>query len=350
MKNLLIFVVVLGLIGFGANSAYGWYTNETQVPASDQSQKVAFKIATGESSTEIGDDLYSKGLIRSREVWMVYVRLNNLAPMFQAGDYSLDKHMNMQQITVALQHARTDQVSFTIPEGYTIGRTAAKWEAAGYGKAQDYIDAANPANWQSYDFVAQRPKVDGRADNLEGYLLPETYSLNKGASAKDLVKAQLDQFQTVLNADLKAKIRAAGQTVDKIVIMASMVDREVQSDPNRAIVCGIMFNRLAIPNTLDVDATVLYALGRTSGAQSLSLADLEAAAGSPYDTYTHQGLPPGPISNPGKAALNACVSPQQRDQNYIFYFADCKGQTHFAHTNGEFDALKKQYGVVGDGC
>jgi len=134
------------------------------------------------------------------------------------------------------------------------------------------------------------------------------------------------------------------------VIMASMVDREVQSDPNRAIVCGIMLNRLAIPNTLDVDATVLYALGRTTGAQSLSLADLAAAANSPYDTYTHQGLPPGPISNPGKAAINACVSPQQRDQHFIFYFADCKGVTHFAHTNGEFDALKKQYGVVGDGC
>ncbi len=350
MKKLLIFVVLLGLLGFGANSAYGWYTNETQRPASDQSQKVAFKILQGESSTEIGDDLYSKGLIRSREVWTIYVKLNNLAPSFQAGDYTLDKHMTMQEITAALQHAHTDQVGFTIPEGYTIGRTAAKWEAAGYGKAQDYVDAANPANWQSYDFVAQRPKVAGRADNLEGYLLPETYSLNKGASAKDLVKAQLDQFQTVLNADLKAKIRAAGQTVDKIVIMASMVDREVQSDPNRAIVCGIMFNRLAIPNTLDVDATVLYALGRTSGAQSLSLADLQAAAGSPYDTYTHQGLPPGPISNPGKAAINACVSPQQRDQNYIFYFADCNGKTHFAHTNGEFDALKKQYGVVGDGC
>ena len=343
-------MVVLGLLGFGANSAYGWYTSETQQPASDQSQKVAFKIAQGESSNEIGDDLFAKGLIRSREVWTVYVKLNNLAPTFQAGDYSLDKHMSMQQISAALQHARTDQVSFTIPEGYTIGRTAAKWETAGFGKAQDYIDAANPANWQSYDFVVQRPKVAARADNLEGYLMPDTYSLNKGATAKDLVKAQLDQFQSELNADLKAKIQAAGQTVDKIVIMASMVDREVQSDPNRAIVCGIIFNRLAIPNTLDVDATVLYALGRTTGAQSLSNADLQAAAASPYDTYTHQGLPPGPISNPGKAAINACVSPQQRDQHYIFYFADCKGMTHFAHTIGEFDALKKQYGVVGDGC
>ncbi len=320
-------MVVVGLLGFGANSAYGWYTNETQLPASDQSQKVAFKIAQGESSSEIGDDLFAKGLIRSREAWTIYVKLNNLAPGFQAGDYTLNKHMSMEEITAALQHARTDQVSFTIPEGYTISRTAARWEAAGYGKAQDYLDAANPANWQSYDFVAQRPKVAGRADNLEGYLLPETYSLNKGATARDLVKAQLDEFQRTVNADLKAKIASSGQTVDKIVII-----------------------RLAIPNTLDVDATVLYALGRTSGSQSLSNADLAAAAGSPYDTYTHQGLPPGPISNPGKAAINACVSPQQREQGYLFYFADCKGQTHFAHTNGEFDALKKQYGVVGDGC
>ena len=79
--------MVLGLLGFGANSTYGWYTNETQQPSSDQSQKVAFKIAVGESSTEIGDDLYSKGLIRSREVWTIYVKLNNLAPGFQAGDY-----------------------------------------------------------------------------------------------------------------------------------------------------------------------------------------------------------------------------------------------------------------------
>ena len=197
-----------------------------------------------------------------------------LGPGFQEGDFTIDKHMCMEQITQALQHARSDQVSFTIPEGYTIGRTAARWEAAGMGKAQDYIDAANPANWQSYDFVAQRPQVAGRADNLAGYLTPNPHSLNTGPTAKDLIKAQLDQFKTVMNADLKAKIQAQGQTVDKIVILASMVDREVQSDPNRAIVCGIYYNRLDIHNALDVDATVLSAPGRTRGPASPSPASL----------------------------------------------------------------------------
>ncbi|MDQ6692416.1 MAG: endolytic transglycosylase MltG, partial [Candidatus Dormibacteraeota bacterium] len=247
MRKLIVFLVVIGGIVFGANSAYGWYQRETDLPAAAQPEAVTFKVTTGESSAEIADDLYSKGLIRNREVFQLYVRLNNLAPTFQAGEYALDKHMTMRQVTEALQHSHVDQFSFTIPEGYTIGRTAKKWEAENHGTAQSYIDAANPANWSSFDFVAQRPKVAGRPDNLEGYLLPETYSLNKSATARDLVKAQLEQFQKLLTPQLKSGIQGQNQTVDKIVILASMVDREVQTDPNRAIVCGIYYNRLALP-------------------------------------------------------------------------------------------------------
>ncbi len=350
MRKLIVFLVIVGGLLFGVNSAYGWYQRETDRPASPQAEQVNFKVTPGESTAEIGDDLYAKGLVRNREVFQVYVRLSNLAPTFQAGDYSLDKHMTMKQVADALQHSAVDQFAFTIPEGFTIGRTAKKWEAEGHGTAASYLEAANPANWTAFDFVAQRPKLAARADNLEGYLLPETYSLNRTATARDLVKAQLEQFQKLFTPQLKSAIQAQGQTVDKIVILASMVDREVQTDPNRAIVCGIYYNRLAIPNTLDVDATILYALGRTSGVQYISEADKQAAASSPYDTYTHQGLPPGPISNPGAAAIHACVSPQQRDQRWIFYFADCKGVTHFSRTPGEQQAQIRQFGVVGDGC
>jgi UPF0755 protein len=141
-----------------------------------------------------------------------------------------------------------------------------------------------------------------------------------------------------------------GLTLDQVVIMASMVDREVQTNPNRAIVCGVYFNRIAINNALDVDATVLYALGRVSGAQTVTNDDLAAAANSPYDTYTHPGLPPGPISNPGRDAIDACVNPQQRDQHYLFYFAGCDGKTHFATTEADFETQEQKYGVVGGKC
>ena len=349
MKNFVIFVVLLGLLGVGANGAYNWYSGQQQ-PVSSHSVKVAFHVSDSEGSTAIGDDLFAKGLIRSREVWQVYVRLNNLAPSFQAGDFVLDKSWSMSQIATALQHAHSAEFAFTIPEGYTIGRAAQKWQSEGHGSAQDYVSATDPANWQQYDFVKNLPQVPGRVPGLEGYLLPETYSLSKGATAKDLVKAQLDEFQAVMTPDLQAKARAEGFTLDQLVVLASMVDREVQSDPNRAIVCGIMMNRLATNNALDVDATVLYALGRTTGPQDLSQQDLNAAAGNPYDTYTHPGLPPGPISNPGKAAINACVNPQQRDQHYLFYFADCNGKTHFATNEAQFEEQIRQYGVVGNGC
>jgi UPF0755 protein len=347
---LIILVVLIGLLAYGGNTAYGWYNDQVNTPVSSTSEKVNFKVTSGEDTASIAEDLFTKGLIRNREAFRLYVRLAGIADRFQAGDYVLDKKMNIPQICDSLQHGVAEQTHVTIPEGFSIDRIAAKWESSGMGKAQEYKDAVNPNNWMQYDFVANRPKNPGRIDNLEGYLYPDTYSLNKGATAKDLVKAQLEEFKTKFTPDLVKQAQARGQTMDSIVIMASMVDREVQSDPNRAIVCGVYYNRLDIHNTLDVDATILYALGRTAGAQTVTFEDKARAAASPYDTYTHQGLPPGPISNPGLAAINACVNPQQRDQHWIFYFADCKGVTRFAKTEAEVEALHAKYGVVGANC
>ena len=349
MKKLLVLLILIGLLVFGVSQAYAYYNSQLDTPASSSAEAVAFRVTPDESTGEIADDLRAKGLIKSSEVFELYVRLNNLAPTFQAGDYQLSRRMTPRQIVAQLQHATTKQFQFTIPEGYSLKRIAAKWEAEGHGKAQDYIDAANPAAWQQYDFVAARPRVGGRENNLEGYLYPDTYSLNVGAGAKDLVQAQLEQFKTVI-APVRATIQQKGMTIDQIVTMASMVDREVQSNPNRAIVCGIYLNRLDIHNALDVDATVLYALGRTSGAQTVTQEDLHAAAGSPYDTYTHPGLPPGPISNPGKDAVDGCVAPQDRDKHYLFYFAGCDGHTHFATTEADFEAQEARFGVVGGRC
>lgn len=349
MKKLIALLVVIGAVVFSANSAWGYYNSSLDTPASSQSEKVAFHVAPGESPTQIAEDLHAKGLITNTSTFEFYVRLNGLGPNFQAGDFVLDKHMTPRQIADALQHATGKQVAFTIPEGYSLQRIAAKWESSGLGKAQDYVDAANPVNWQSYDFVQQRPKVAGRQENLEGYLFPDTYELPEGATAKDLVKAQLERFQQVIQG-YRGPIQQQGKSIDQIVIMASMVDREVQTNPNRAIVCGVMYNRLDIHNSLDVDATVLYALGRTTGPQTVTNDDLAQASNSPYDTYTHQGAPPGPISNPGKDAIDACVNPQQRDKHYLFYFAGCDGQTHFATSEADFETQEARFGVVGGKC
>ena len=350
MKGLLIFILVVGVLAYAGNQGFQWYQDQVYSPAGSKSATVPFKVTPGETGTQVGDELAAKGLIRSREAFQFYLKVSGVMPNFQAGDYVLNRGMNIPQLIETLGHAVADQFTFTIPEGFTMDRIATKWQTDGHGSAADYIAAANPANWQSYDFVAARPKVAARKDNLEGYLYPDTYSLNKGATAKELVKAQLDQFQKVFQAALREKAKAANQTVDSIVILASMVDREVQSNPNRAIVCGIYYNRFDIHNALDVDATILYALGRTTGPQTVTEQDKKDAAKSPYDTYEHPGPPPGPISNPGADAINGCLTPAQRDQKYIFYFAACDGKTHFARNEVEFENQMSQYGVVGGRC
>lgn len=350
MKGLLIFLLVVGGLLYAGNQGFQWYQDQVYSPAGSKAQTVPFKVTPGETGNQVGDDLAAKGLIRSREAFQAYLKISGATPNFQAGDYVLNKGMNIPQLIDALGHAVADQFTFTIPEGYTLDRTASKWQAEGHGSAADYVAAANPANWLTYDFVAARPKVAARKDNLEGYLYPDTYSLNKGATAKDLVKAQLDQFQKVFTPTLREKAKALNQTVDSIVILASMVDREVQTNPNRAIVCGIYYNRFDIHNALDVDATILYALGRTTGAQTVTDQDKRDAANSPYDTYTHPGPPPGPISNPGADAINGCITPAQRDQKYIFYFAACDGATHFAKNEVEFENQMAKFGVVGGRC
>ena len=350
MKGLLVFILILGAIAYGGNQGFQWYQDQIYSPAGSKSETVSFKIIPGETGNQVGDDLAAKGLIRSREAFGVYLKVSGVTPNFQAGDYLLNKGMNVPQLIEALGHAVADQISFTIPEGYTMDRIASKWQAEGHGPASDYIAAASPGNWLSYDFVAARPKVAARKDNLEGYLFPDTYSLNRGATAKDLVKAQLDQFRKVFQPALRDKAKAMNQTVDSIVILASMVEREVQSNPNRAIVCGVYYNRLDIHNALDVDATILYALGRTTGAQTVTDQDKRDAANSPYDTYTHPGPPPGPISNPGADAINGCLAPAQREQKYLFYFAGCDGTTHFAKNEADFENQMAKFGVIGGRC
>ena len=311
---------------------------------SARSEPVVLHVTSGESVPEIATDLRSKGLIRDENVFQLYVRYKGARSKLQAGDYVLNRSMSMAEITQALQHNEVSQVAVTMPEGYTAKLMADAAQKAGIGPADAYLAAANDPSW-SYDFLGSRPKGAG----LEGYLFPDTYSLNKGAGVRDLVQLQLQQFGKRFGPDLRQQIASPtaarpAESIEQIVILASMVEREVNHDPDRAIVCGIFYNRLKSDQTdhlLQVDATVLYARGEWK--KSLTTDDLKID--SPYNTYIHPGLPPGPISNPGAPALNACVNPQKTD--YFYYFSDPNGVTHYARTLSDFEAEKQKYGVSG---
>jgi UPF0755 protein len=336
-----VLVALLLVLGFGGNAAYGWINDQLDTPVSSKSETVSFSVTSGESAGDIAVDLKSKNLIRDVLVFEQYSRITGARSRFQAGDYVLNRNMSTRQIVDALQHGRPDQIAITIPEGYTAQKAAEVVASSKLGTADQYIAAVKDPKW-NYDFLSGRPQ----GADVEGYLFPDTYSLDKSSTPADLVKAQLERFGDVFTPQMRA---AAGQasggrpaeSVENIVILASLVERETNKSSDRPNACSVYYNRLKQGMPLQVDATILYALGVWK--KDVTFDDLKVS--SPYNTYIHAGLPPGPIANPGEAAIKACLTPAAT--NYLFYFTDKNGVTHFEATQDQFEADKQRYGVSG---
>jgi len=336
-------VVVIAVLGFGTSRGLDWWNYSVNTPASTTSQPVVFHVDRGELAAQIGDDLYTQRLIRDRNAFDLYIRITNAAPKFEAGTFLLNRNMNLMQIVDRLEHGSPDQLVVRIPEGFPLKFQAQYVERSGLGTAADYLSAAkDPAQAAAYPFLASRPT---NADPpLEGYLFPDTYQIDRTGGVTQLIKAQLDQFGTVFSPALRGQITEAAaarpaETVEAIVILASMVEREANKDADRGNVCSVYYNRLKIGMPLGVDATLLYALGRLTPEPTYP----ELQLNTPFNTRTHAGLPPGPISNPGKAALLACINPPQTD--YLYYFTDPDGVTHFETNQNDFCRELQKHGM-----
>jgi UPF0755 protein len=344
MKKLVVLLILVAGCGYAGSRGYDWYTSQVNTPMSATSQKVAFHIDQGETTDQIANDLAAKGLIRTPEVFLLFMRYGDKNARLEAGDFTLDRNMTMSQIVAALGDARVQQVSVTLAEGTTMKLMAGKAAQAGLGTADQYLAAASDPAWQ-YDFLQGRPATAPKS--LEGFLFPDTYQLDRGATAHDLVKRQLDRFAEQVTPAMRAQAAQAvpgrpAQSLYDIVRLASIVEREVTKDPDRAIVCGIFYNRLSKGMALQDDVTVLYGLDKLQG----PLTDQDKAKDTPYNTYLHPGLPAGPISNPGLASINACINPQKSD--YYFFFADAQKVTRYAKTYAEHLSQQQRYGLAPD--
>lgn len=344
MKRLAVVLVVIAGLGFGTSRGLDWWNYNVNTPISTSSDPVVFKIDPGEVPSQVSDDLLAQRLIRDRNAFDLYLRITGAGSNFEAGSFALNRNMTMVKIVEALQHGKSTQISVTIPEGFPLREQAKLVAKSNLGTAADYLAiAAEPAWASSFDFLSSRP---GKANPpLEGYLFPDTYLVDPG-DVRGLVKAQLTQFGNVFDASLRAQIAKStpnrpAETVESIVILASMVDREAnnRNSTDRGNVCSVYYNRLKLKMPLGVDATLLYALGRLSPEPTAA----ELALNSPFNTRTHAGLPPGPISNPGKAALLACINPPKTQ--YLYYFTDPQGATHFETNQADFCRELQNHGM-----
>jgi UPF0755 protein len=273
-------------------------------------------VPPGYTTAEIAALLLEEGLIAEERPFVWYCRANGLDGKLQAGEYVLSSEDGIPALAATLAAGRIHVTTFTVPEGYDKKKTARVVEAAGICSAEDFLAACRKGDPQG--------RVPG--DDLEGYLFGDTYRVSADADAEDVVAMMLDRFFEVLGPDGAARAKKAGRSLLDVVTMASIVEREAMLDEERPLVASVFYNRLERGMRLESCATVIYALG--GDVDRLTIQDLKTA--SPYNTYVHAGLPPGPICSPGRASLMAALEPAQSD--YLFFVSNGDGSHTFSQT------------------
>lgn len=287
-------------------------------PPSDFPPKTIVVVARGSTLPEVANELASAHIIRNPTVLRYLLKATGSAGLIKAGPYLFDHPENALAIAVRLATGNygLPPAKVTFPEGSTVRDMALK-----VADALPLISAN--------DFQAA-------GKQYEGYLFPDTYNFPPDATASSTVAAMRANFDDKL-APLTGDIRASGRSLSDTVILASLVEKEARTTENRKLVAGVLLNRLRLHMPLQVDAVFGYIFGRDT--YSPTLDDLKVS--SPYNTYTHTGLPPGPIDNPGLDSLTAVIYPTV--SNYLYYLTDKNGVMHYATTYAEHLANIAKY-------
>ncbi len=333
MKKLLVVVLLVCAIGFV------WY--KRGVSAVGGTATKAITVESGMSVAQIAAKLEEADLIRSDRAFALYARLHGKQGSLKAGTYAIQASLSVPEIIELIESGKGNEISITIPEGFTIADIDALVASKGLGEPGDIIHCAFTCDFSSYEFV---PKANvaaeekGYASKLEGYVFPDTYFVSSvDYVPKFFLERTLNAFRSKVINGLSAEIKASGRPFDQIMTMASLIEEETITAAERPIVSGILWNRFNINMGLGVDATVRYALKKPTGA--LTKTDLDVY--SDYNTRKYTGLPPGPIASPGLSSIKAALKPEETP--YFYYLHDGDGQIHYARTNDEHNANKAQY-------
>ena len=291
-----------------------------------------FYVSENTKLADLAKDLDKQGIINNGTVFKAYLAVKgDSADDVLAGEYQLNPSMDYGQIIDKLTNSSSsDTLQITIPEGYSVAQVR-QLLLDNHVCTADALDKVLNQYPFKHDFLQdEKPVEEGW---LEGYLFPDTYEIYKGnGSVVDTVNKMLNNFASRYGSEITDGANELGRSMHDIVTVASLVEREAQRDDERARIAGVIYNRLNNSSEfpyLQVDASVLYGLGRTSG----KLTDEDLKSDSPYNLYTAEGLPPGPICNPGYASLYAASHPESHD--YYYYVAMPDGSHLFASSYEE---------------
>lgn len=288
-------------------------------------------INEGEGMGEVTEELETAGVIKHPLFFKVQARMGGYAGSIQPGTITIENGMSYKQILDLLITPNRSATRIVIPEGYELRQIAETLCEAGIADWNRFYDAVNDD--YDYRFLEGLPYRENR---LEGYLFPATYEFPEGMSEHDMIDLMLKAFNNQFKDEYYSRAAELNMTVDQIVTLASIIERETDSEAERAKVAGVFCNRINSGMKLQSCATVQYILGERKPV--LSIADTQID--SPYNTYIYAGFPPGPISNPGLACIEAALYPEATDAYYFVQGAD--GQHIFSHTYEEHLAAMQE--------
>ena len=323
----ILLAVVLVLVLAGAWLGASLVRTFQNFPA----EGVFVEVPRGARARQIATLLESKGVVRNRWAFEALCRWRSHRPL-QTGEYKFDRPQTAFEVFETLALGRVYQQALLVPEGKTMFEIAALVEQGGFASRDDFLAAARD--------VSLVRDLAPRARNLEGFLFPATYQFPRRTGAREIVAAMVRRFRNVWEKLPQPPSAPRRLTAGELVTLASLVERETGVAEERTVVAGVFYNSLQRGMPLECDPTVIYALelqGKYRG--MLYRRDLRFA--SPYNTYRNRGLPPGPIANPGEAALRATLHPAKT--NYLFFVADAQGGHLFSRTLREHNANVARY-------
>ncbi|MFA6392273.1 MAG: endolytic transglycosylase MltG [Patescibacteria group bacterium] len=347
MKKIILiiisFIVIIGLAGLF------YFNNQISSKASDNAEAKLFTVEAGEGVKEISARLTAENLSKNDFIFRTYIWLKHYENKLQAGDYYIPQNLSMVGLAKLLisGDALSKERLVTIVEGWSSTEIATYManfaEADGEPSKSDYIniflayvDASNTHDMipdKTYSFLVDKPIDQG----LEGFLFPDTYRIFKSSGPEHLLEKMLDNFDVKLTQVLRDEINSQGRTIYDIITLASIVEKEVRTPADKKIAAGIFYTRMENGIPLESDATVNFITGKR--ALQPTFADTEIQ--NPYNTYENQGLPPGPISNPGMDSILAVIYPE--DSDYLYFLTKDDGTTVFSKTFEEHLQNKAKY-------
>ncbi|CCX53350.1 endolytic transglycosylase MltG [Veillonella sp. CAG:933] len=287
-------------------------------------QDVVFTVDKDQTGAEIGDMLYEKGIISSPTTFRLALRLTGSMDKLQQGYYQIPQNASLRQVIALLQKGKLQEIKVIIPEGYTIQQIADELEKDGLGPKEAFLEKAK--TYVPYQYMYGPAKVDYR---VEGFLFPSTYEIPVGNTPEEILKRMAGEMNKQLTPEIRAQIEAKHMTIFEFITLASLVEKEALFDEERPIIAAVFLKRLQIGMPLQSCASIQYILGYPK--PHISIEDTKLP--SPYNTYMHVGLPPGPIANPGMKSMEAVLNASSTD--YLFFVADKEGHHHFTKTYEE---------------